>query len=125
MLGLLVAVSIWAQASIWQAYDASIWQKMGSQKLLLIKVERDGCRYCAYMDREVFSDSEVQKVLDRHFELVNVNISHERMPLQLDGERTPGFYVVDHQGKVIKQLLGAWTKEDFMDIITHLQKEQQ
>jgi len=113
------------QAMVWKSYDDTTLHQLDKDKLLLIKVIRDDCYYCNYMDKKVFSDSAMQTLLLKHFALIKVNISHEAMPLGLEGKMTPTFYFINKQGKVIKRLLGAWSKTDFEDIVQKIIKEQE
>ena len=105
------------QAGDWTKNDSKALHNTTDGKLTLLKVFKDGCQYCDYMELHVFSDSKVLSTLKKNFFLYEVNSQNEKMPFDLDGKFTPSFYILDKKGTVIKHLLGAWTKSDFMDII--------
>ncbi|KIM11301.1 MAG: hypothetical protein KU37_06585 [Sulfuricurvum sp. PC08-66] len=108
----------------WHAYDAKRLASMAPHQLMLIKVERDGCRYCDYMDAEVLTYAPIEALIKHNFVPVVVNLSHEKLPLGLQARVTPTFYFIERDGSVIEELKGAWTREDFEAILIQYTKER-
>ena len=90
-------------------------------KIIIIKATAPHCHYCLKMDQEVLHDQEVISVLQKDFLLFDVDVSRETIPLDLQVSMTPTFFFVfppNHEGKVkTKRIPGAWTKEDFLQIL--------
>ena len=83
----------------------------------MVDAVRDACRYCDFMDSEVFGDAEVAAAVEARFIPVKVNISRETMPFGLKVPMTPSFYFLTAEGEVIKTVPGAWNREDFISIL--------
>ncbi len=111
-------------ASSWQSFDAKKVAALPDNQLLLIKVMRNNCAYCSYMENRVFSDKKVSDLLAANFSLIKVNASHESLPFGLKGTMVPSFYVINKKAEVFKHIRGAFTKEDFIDLIAPYMKEK-
>jgi thioredoxin-related protein len=95
-------------------------QAKREHKLLLIKATSKNCYFCKKMDKEVFSDADIQNTIIRNFILVEVDVDNSSLPYGLDKHYkkiTPSFFVVDEQKKLISSLSGSWSKSDFMDFL--------
>ena len=59
--------------------------------------------------------------MNKEFVIVSVDVSKETLPLELRVSMTPSFFFVfveKESDKVkIKRIPGAWSKEDFLDIL--------
>lgn len=110
------------QASLWKHFTQG--EIANSDKLMLIKVIRDDCQYCCYMNRQVFSDEKLMQTLDSKFTLYTVNVSHESMPFNLKASVVPSFYILDQKHKLLKTIVGAWSKKDFLDFLAPFFKDK-
>jgi len=98
-------------------YSKALELAKKSNKLIMLKLTSDHCRYCIKMDREVMSDKEVKELLSKHFITVNVNVDHERIPLGIKRGITPTFIFIDKNQKVVSKIPGSWNKRDFIDLL--------
>ena len=57
----------------WRSLDAGLQEARDSDKLVLVDVYEDGCKYCRAMEREVYPDTTVRAVLDAGYIPVKVN----------------------------------------------------
>lgn len=108
----LAAGGFWADD-----FDTARAEAAQSGKIIMIEAVREVCRYCRIMEHEVFSDTQVQQELSSRFVPLKVDIGKESLPLGIRARVTPSFYFVDTKGNVVKKLVGAWTKEDFLEIV--------
>ena len=86
-------------------------------KIIMIKVSREHCYFCKKMEREVFSDEEVIKAINKEFTVVKIDIGKEELPLNLKKGMTPTFIFVTKEEKIMGKIPGAWTKKDFLEIL--------
>jgi len=90
-------------------------------KIIIIKATAPHCRYCAKMDREVLIDKNIVNLLKKEFIVVSVDLSKNVLPLDLRVSMTPTFFFIfpqkDKNKVKIKRIPGAWSKEDFLDIL--------
>jgi len=113
------------KSNLWQKWNSTVLKASKSKgNLILLKVVRDGCHYCSEMERDVFNDPSVNAFVRSHFIPVKVNISHETMPLGLEALMTPSFYFINSEKKIIKRVLGAYTRDDFNAIMRNIIKAQ-
>ncbi len=98
-------------------YSKAIEMAQNSNKLIMIKLTADHCKYCIKMDKEVMEDKDVKKLLSKNFITVNVNVDKEKIPLGIKRTITPTFIFVDKNQKIVSKIPGSWNKRDFMDLL--------
>ena len=98
-------------------YNQAIEEAKNSNKMIMLKLTADHCKYCIKMDKEVLADKEVQSVLSQNFITVNINVDKETLPLGLKRTITPTFIFVDKEGKIVSKIPGSWNKKDFMELL--------
>ena len=90
-------------------------------KIILIKAIAPHCRYCKKMEEKVLVDKKIIDLLNKEFVIVSVDVSKETLPLDLRVSMTPSFFFVfvekENDKVKIKRIPGAWSKEDFLDIL--------
>lgn len=120
IIGMFLTLSLmaWAQV-LWDQYDAALYQRAKeSGKLVMVEVMSPNCKYCRYMDEEVFSDEEVADVLNRDFLSVKVD---KNDPVPFKTAMVPSFFFVDpDSGEVVKKVIGAWAKGDFLQVLNEV-----
>lgn len=101
-----------------------------SDKLIFVDVYEIGCKYCRAMDREVFPDSTVRKVMDASYIPVRLDGNSEE-PVRFNGEeiasrefaQSKGAYVfptsliLDAEGNVIKKKTGYMGVDEFRQFL--------
>jgi len=98
-------------------YHQAIELAKNSNKMVMLKLTANHCKYCIKMDKEVLADKEVQSVLSQNFITVNINVDKETLPLGLKRTITPTFIFVDKEGKIVSKIPGSWNKKDFMELL--------
>ena len=69
----------------WRSLDVGLQEAKDSDKLVLVDVYEDGCKYCRAMEREVYPDTTVRAVLDAGYIPVKVNGNTDE-PLRFRGQ---------------------------------------
>ena len=103
------------------SFEKAIEKAKKEDKIVIIEATAPHCRYCAKMNKEVLTDKKILDLLEKEFIMVSVDLSKEVLPMDLRVSMTPTFFflfVEKNKKKVkIKRIPGAWSKEDFLDIL--------
>lgn len=97
--------------------DKALEKAEKEDKIIMIKAMTKECHFCRKMDAEVMIEEEVIQALEKDFVSVEVDVSTTKLPLGLKANLTPSFIFIDKKGKVISNIPGSWSKEDFLDIL--------
>ena len=112
-------------APAWRALDEGLEEALNSDKLVLVDVYEDGCKYCRAMEREVYPDSTVRAVLDAGYIPVKINGNADE-PVRWKGEPMssrswaqqqgvfvfPGTLILDAQGNLLKRRTGFMNADE-------------
>ena len=98
-------------------YSKAVEMAQNSNKLIMIKLTADHCKYCIKMDKEVMVDKDVKKLLSQNFITVNVNVDKEKIPLGIKRTITPTFVFIDKNQNIVSKIPGSWNKRDFIDLL--------
>ncbi|WP_456430780.1 thioredoxin family protein [Nitratifractor sp.] len=89
-------------------------------RILLIEAMSSYCHYCVAMDRSVFPDPEISRLLASHFLFDQIDIHRARLPFGLRKvyrHLTPSFFFLDSRGRLLAHYPGSWTRDDFLKIL--------
>lgn len=111
---------LFGDGTVWLSWKQAQHLSKRTHKPIMIEAMRDGCRYCVKMDKEVFADKEFAEYLHAKFIPVKVNLSKEAMPIDEEPAMTPTFYFVDSSKRLIKEVPGSWSQEDFKAILKEI-----
>ncbi|MGB5965015.1 MAG: DUF255 domain-containing protein [Sulfurimonadaceae bacterium] len=109
--------SLYAEGVQWRSWDAGMQEAKTTGKIIMIDAVRTDCHYCKDMDEAVFKDSAMAAYIEKRFIPVKVNLSNEKMPLNLNVEMTPTFFFVTKEGDLLKKVPGSWNQEDFRSFL--------
>ena len=104
-------------ASDKMTYEKAVSLSNENNKLIMLKITANNCKYCRKMDNEVLSDLEVQKLLSQNFITLSINVDEEYLPLGLKRTITPTFIFIDKNQKIVSKLPGSWNKSDFLELL--------
>jgi thiol-disulfide isomerase/thioredoxin len=109
----------------YQSFDSAIDKAKKEDKIIIIKASSKYCHYCKKMDREILIDKDVVDALNKNFISVSIDVSKNDLPLELKTTMTPTFFFIDKNKKLIKEVAGAWGKEDFLLILKEIRELNQ
>ncbi len=102
-------------------FETALKRAKKEDKIIIIKATAPHCRYCMKMEKEVLLDKKIVDLLNKEFLVVDVDLGKDTLPLDLRVRMTPTFFFIfvnANNDKVkIKRIPGAWSKEDFLDIL--------
>lgn len=93
---------------------------INENKKIVVYATSESCYFCKKMDREVFKDLDVKKMLEKDFIFIEVDMDKFSLPFDLQKEYkrvTPSFFFLNSNKKLISSYPGAWIKSDFMNIL--------
>lgn len=110
-------------------YNAGLARAKKEAKPILLYFGRYGCGWCAYTNRETFSDAEIKRIYTENYALIYVDAEGGKRITLPSGERiteadlgarlgafaTPLFVFMTPEGRVITKIPGYKTIEDFKD----------
>lgn len=94
-------------------------------KKIIVYATSSSCYFCKKMDKEVFANDVVKKILEEDYIFLEIDMDKFSLPfdLQKDYKRiTPSFFIVNSDKNLITQYPGAWIKKDFIDILKEHKK---
>ena len=114
----------------WRNLDVGLQEARDSDKLVLVDVYEDGCKYCRTMEREVYPDMTVRAVLDAGYIPVKVN-GNADVTIRFQGQelssRTwaqrqgiyvfPGTLVLDSNGNQLKRRTGFMNTDELRQFL--------
>ena len=130
--GLAICAMAWADPPDgypFTHYDAGLALAKKEDKPILLYFGRYGCGWCAYTNRETFSNAEIKRIYSENYALVYVDAEGGKRITLPSGERiteadlgarlgafaTPLFVFMTAQGRIIAKIPGYKTVDDFKD----------
>ncbi len=95
-------------------YQAAMAEARSVHAPAILMFSASMCPHCWKMDREVFTDPDVQNEL-ADYQLIRLDIfTHRKLARQYEFRGTPAFVVFDGQGRAIGATSGAMTPKEFV-----------
>lgn len=88
-----------------------------TDRLILVEIHSEYCKYSQNMRKKVFKDQGVRKLIRKNYVLFRVNIDRDirGLPKHLYTERTPTYYFLSSDGKkTVEEIIGEMKKKDFI-----------
>ena len=111
----LTASSLYAEGVNWRSWEAAVDEAQRTDKMIMLDVIRDNCRYCIKMEKAVFDNEKMAAYIEKNFIPVKVNLSQRELPMGLKVEITPTFFFFTADKKMIKKISGSWNQRDFYE----------
>ncbi|MCB4760145.1 MAG: thioredoxin family protein [Sulfurovum sp.] len=90
-------------------------------KIIVVEAMTSRCHFCKKMRKGALSDPRVMAILQKEFIMVSIDLSKENLPLNMDVSMTPTFFFIFVNKREdiakIKRIPGAWSTQDFLDIL--------
>jgi len=100
-----------------EGFDAALQRAQKEDKIIMIEAMTSTCHFCRKMEREVMIEKEVVKAIEKDFIPVAIDVNKHTLPLGLKVDATPSFIFIDAQKNVLMNVPGAWSKEDFLELL--------
>ena len=116
----ITAEVLLSQGVTWHTWKDATALSKKNHKIMMLEAVRDGCHYCEDMQREVFNDKAMANEIQKRFIPVKINLSSQKVPLDIDVNMTPTFYFISEDKKVIKTVPGSWNQQDFKSMLEEI-----
>ena len=115
----LLAGSALANDIDWQKnYDSALEQAKKEKKLVMVDIYTDWCGWCKKLDRDTYSDKDVQAKLAKNFIAVKINPEKSQKNAQLAEQfgkaGYPHIVFLDSNGKKFSEIIGYKPAADFL-----------
>lgn len=118
-LTLPAQISFGAAVIDWNSdFDTALARSAKEQKWVFLNFYTNSCPYCAKMDREVFAQPEVARLVSR---FVPVKLNAELAPkvaLQYQVSAFPSSLILDSHGEILERIPGYMPADEFVMKIT-------
>jgi thiol:disulfide interchange protein len=107
-----------------RSYSNSLEQAKAHQKPLMVYLKFPGCGTCRYMDENVFTDSDVKAMLNKHFVIVKLYANDKELPKELQMEMAPVYHFIEPaSNERIDTLVGGKNAEKFLELLEEMLEE--
>jgi len=89
-----------------------------SKKIVLIKIRSDNCSYCDELDSELTRDSQINKLINQNYKMVQLNNSRDHIPFNIQVSATPTLaFVRPDTKKVVMIISGIESIGELLNIL--------
>ena len=89
-------------------------------KIILLDVVANNCKFCERMEREVLSKDIVQEAIKKDFVLAYINEDEEDLPLGLSSQMTPMFVFISQTETVKDMRFGYIEEKKFLELLEEM-----
>lgn len=100
-----------------KSYAEAVIQAKEEDKMILLEVVLDNCKFCDKMDRLVLSKQNVQDSIAQHFVFAQLNADREPLPLNLSEQMSPMFVFISKDKNVQDMRFGYIEESDFLNLL--------
>ena len=106
-----------------KSYLEAVIQAKEENKMILLEVVLDNCKFCDKMDRLVLSKQNVQDSIAQHFIFAQLNADREPLPLNLSEQMSPMFVFISKDENVQDMRFGYIEESDFLNLLVEQSKK--
>lgn len=128
MTAVLLAGGAWAKDVDWERdYDTALEKAKKEKKLVMIDLYTDWCGWCKKLDKDTYSDKDVQAKLAREFIAVKINpeksAKNQKISRDFGTRSFPHIVFTDAAGKKIDEIGGYMGPADFATALDEVKKK--
>jgi len=114
----LSVISLWGLE--FHTYDEALKLQKSNGKIIMVDIMRTRCHFCEKMNKTVLQEKEMSKYLENKFNVVQLNLDHDKLLPGMHIDFTPTFYFLDENQKILKRVPGSWSLQDFKWIVERI-----
>lgn len=94
-------------------------------KLILVSVESENCRYCKKMHNELFNIEKNSQEIVKEYVYNRIVVENDKLPLDLKVKYFPTHFIVDPKNnKVVDEFVGYIKADDFISFLDMIYKQE-
>jgi len=102
----------------YKSFNQAISLAQKEKKIVLIKVRSTPCKYCDQLDRLISTNLNLQKLLNKYFEVVKIDSDYEDIPMGIMVRSTPTLIFIRPDSKeVLMKLSGIRALGELLEIL--------
>jgi thioredoxin-related protein len=99
------------------SYAEAVVKAKEEDKMILLEVVLDNCKFCNKMDKLVLFKKNVQDSIAQHFIFAQINADREPLPLNLSEQMSPMFVFISKNENVQDMRFGYIEENDFLNLL--------
>jgi thioredoxin-related protein len=125
LFAMVVALNAWAERVDWgQDYNQALQKAKAGKKLVMVDIYTDWCGWCKKLDRDVYTNAQVEEKLSKDFVSVKINpeknASNAQLARQFGTRGYPHIVFTDAEGHKIGEIRGYTGAADFLKQLEQL-----
>ena len=126
---LALGASAWAGVSWEQNYDTALEKAKKEKKLVMVDVYTDWCGWCKKLDRDTYSQKDVETKLTKEFISLKINpeksAQNKNLAKQFGTHGYPHIVFLDAEGKKVSEISGYLPAADFLKQLNQITDKAQ
>ena len=126
---LALGASVWAGVSWEQNYDTALEKAKKEKKLVMVDVYTDWCGWCKKLDRDTYSNKDVETKLTKEFISLKINpeksAQNKNLAKQFGTHGYPHIVFLDAEGKKLSEIGGYLPPKDFLSQLNQVTEKAQ
>ncbi len=126
----LLALQAWAGNVEWKHnYDDAVKEAKSDKKIVMVDIYTDWCGWCKKLDKDVYSNKEVQAKLAKDFVSAKINpekgAANAKVAQNFGVRGFPYILFVDGDGKKVHSISGYVPAADFLKVLEAVSKKSE
>jgi len=105
------------KSPIFSSYTEAVVKAKEEDKMILLEIVLDNCKFCDKMETLVLSKKSVQETISKNFILAQINADQEPLPLGLSEQMSPMFVFISKDENVQDMRFGYINENDFLNLL--------
>jgi len=122
-----VSASAWASVGWEQDYDTALAKAKKESKLVMVDVYTDWCGWCKKLDRDTYSNKDVETKLTKEFIALRINpeksARNKKLARQFGTHGYPHIVFLDAQGKKLSEIAGYVPASEFLSYLNQVSEQ--
>lgn len=98
-------------------YNIALKKAKDENKMILLEVILDNCKFCEKMDRLVLLKKSIQDTISKDFIFTQINASREPLPLDLKEQMSPMFVFISKDENIEDMRFGYIDETNFLELL--------
>jgi thiol:disulfide interchange protein len=122
---LTITLSTWAEPVSWERdFDQALQKAKAGKKLVMVDIYTDWCGWCKRLDRDVYTNAQVEEKLAKSFVSVKLNpekgAANTQLARQFGTRGYPHIVFTDADGKKVSEIRGYVAADAFLKHLEQL-----
>jgi len=104
-------------------YEDAVVKAQQEDKIVLLEVVLNNCKFCEKMEKEVLSKDNIQEDISKNFVFTQINADRETIPLGLSEQMSPMYVFISKNENVKDMRFGYMNEDDFLKLLVEESKK--